>query len=291
MKTHYDVLGLDKQAPATLVRSQYRRLVKHCHPDLNPGNSKATQQFREVQAAYEVLSDPEKRRLYDQSLNPSYTGKTYTYRSADARYRPHNHTTYSRPVSRPHQPRSFYSAYTVELNLAELFKGTRRPLVVGQTFTCKSCRGAGRLEDENSCERCGGYGFVVSYQRVEVLIPPGLHPGMRLRIELDNGQPEHPLLSAPIKTNVAVTLKLSDPSPFEYRDNQLFIKTQVPAQILANGGEWVIPAPEGGEIGFKIAPQTASGTIVNLRKRGLRNGASHRRGNLLCTVVAKEGNV
>ena len=293
-RTFYEVLGVDRQAPAAAIKSQYRRLAKRSHPDLNPNDPQAARQFQEVQAAYEVLSDPERRQAYDtdSGFEPLETGNrrpwqngSRTYRRYDGRPRQRPRAT--RPVSRPSQPRSAYSHYTIELTLQELFRGVRRPLVVGQTFTCGRCRGKGKLESGGVCERCGGYGFVVNYQRVEVLVPPGLQPGMNIRLDITSGQPEHPLLDAPVSNDIAVTICLRETPPFEYRDHQLYATAHVPAHLLSDGGEWTIPAPEGGEITFKIPPATLSGSVLTLRKRGLRNGSSQRRGNLLCTLLAQ----
>ncbi len=286
---HYDVLGVDRQAPATQIKSHYRRLAKRYHPDLNPDNPQAAQRFREIHNAYEVLSDPDKRRNYDQTLTPSagyaYTGPTRTRRRYDGRYR--QPPRYNRPVSRPYQPRSDYSRYTLDLTLQELFKGVRRALVVGQTFTCGRCRGSGKLDSGATCGRCGGYGFVVSYRRMEVNIPPGMQPDMSIRVEVGDGQAEHPLLDAPVLTNISVTIQLCGSDPFEYRDRQLYITTEVPTQLLEEGGAWTIPAPEGGQLTFNIPAHTLSGTQLTIRKRGLRNGSSQRRGNLYCTVLAE----
>ncbi|HEX2911785.1 MAG TPA: DnaJ domain-containing protein [Chloroflexia bacterium] len=294
-RTHYETLGLTQDASLAQVKSQYRRMAKRYHPDLNQGDKKAAQQFLEVQAAYEILVDPEKRRHYDHSIGyykPQEQTSTrqqrrYTY---DYDWRPPRprSRTYNRPVSRPHQPRAAYTHYTVEVSLQELFKGARRSLTIGQTFTCGRCRGTGKYENQLTCERCGGYGFVVSYRVVEVIIPPGLVPDMSIHLAVNDDQPEHPLLDTPVMTNISVTIKLSDSTPYEYRDHQLHTSTRVPADLLEQGGQWTIPAPEGGELTFKIPEETPSGSILTLRKHGLRNGASSRRGNLFCTVLAEE---
>lgn len=70
MQDHYLILDLSSSAPSDEIRSAYRRKAKELHPDRNPGAG-ATAQFQKVQAAYEVLSDPEKRAQYDQTLSSS----------------------------------------------------------------------------------------------------------------------------------------------------------------------------------------------------------------------------
>src|SRR6266849_1053211 len=63
---YYDTLGVPRKAPADDIRKAYRKLARKYHPDLNPGDKAAEDRFKNVQEAYDVLSDPKKRRMYDQ---------------------------------------------------------------------------------------------------------------------------------------------------------------------------------------------------------------------------------
>jgi curved DNA-binding protein len=71
-KDYYKILGVARNASKEDIKRAYRELAKKTHPDRNPGNKKAEEQFKEVNEAYQVLSDPEKRSRYDQ-LGESYT--------------------------------------------------------------------------------------------------------------------------------------------------------------------------------------------------------------------------
>ena len=66
MKDPYEILGIDRAAPVEDIQKAYRKLAKKLHPDLNPGDRQAEADFKEVSQAYGILSDPEKRRRFDQ---------------------------------------------------------------------------------------------------------------------------------------------------------------------------------------------------------------------------------
>ena len=73
-RDYYDILGINKRASSQELKSAYRKLAKKYHPDTNPNDKKAEQLFKEVTEAYNVLSDDEKRKLYDQFGHAAFDG-------------------------------------------------------------------------------------------------------------------------------------------------------------------------------------------------------------------------
>ena len=68
-RDYYEVLGIGKNADQPEIKKAYRKLAKKYHPDSNSGNAQAAEMFKEITEAYNVLSDPEKKKLYDQNLS------------------------------------------------------------------------------------------------------------------------------------------------------------------------------------------------------------------------------
>ena len=73
-RDYYEVLGVSRNADAGTIKKAYRKLAKKYHPDTNPGDKQAEKSFKEVTEAYTILSDPEKKRLYDQFGHSAFDG-------------------------------------------------------------------------------------------------------------------------------------------------------------------------------------------------------------------------
>ena len=77
-RDYYEVLGVEKNADEAALKKAYRQLAKKYHPDTNPGDKEAEAKFKEASEAYAVLSDPEKRRQYDQFGHAAFEGGAYS---------------------------------------------------------------------------------------------------------------------------------------------------------------------------------------------------------------------
>ncbi|MEI6045109.1 MAG: DnaJ domain-containing protein [Chloroflexota bacterium] len=297
MENYYERLKVPVDASDNLIKMQYRRLAKHCHPDLNPDNPQASEEFRKLHLAYTILSDSEKRRAYNESLDLKDPNRTNPNGQHHPRPQPQpwpqgyvRRTGPRRHMYKPDKPRSSFFNYAVDLTIQELFRGARRNLTIGQTHSCPRCRGKGVLGTGEKCFRCGGYTFLVSYEQVELIIPPGILPGTMIRLEIGGSYSPNSLLDALYIDEVLVAIEIRENERFINREQHLYTTIPVPATLLKEGGKWTLAAPEGDELflSLTIPPNTTSGTILNLRRQGLKNGASQRRGNLYCTLVAEK---
>jgi molecular chaperone DnaJ len=166
----YAVLGVDRAAGADTIKKAYRRLARQYHPDVNsePG---AAERFKEVSQAYEVLSDPEKRRIYDLGGDPFSGGGGFAQGAGfsftdimDAFFG--GQQTGGRGP-RPRTRRGQDALVRLDLELAEAAFGVTRELKVDTAVVCSTCHGSGAAEGSRPvvCETCHGRGEVQHVQR------------------------------------------------------------------------------------------------------------------------------
>ena len=163
----YAVLGVSRDATAEEIKRSYRRLARELHPDVNP--DPATQdRFKEVTAAYEVLSDPDKRQMYDLGGDPrsgqggAGFGQGFGFGDImDAFF-----GTQSRGP-RPRMGRGKDALIRLQVTLAEATFGSTREITVDTAVACDECSGAGTAPGSSvvTCTMCQGRGEVQSVQR------------------------------------------------------------------------------------------------------------------------------
>ncbi len=167
----YDLLGVDRDADADALKKAYRRLARQLHPDVNP-DPESQERFKQVSAAYEVLSDPQKRASYDRGGDPfgggfggqgagfSFTDIMDAFFGGGA---PGGQTRGPRPRVRRGQD----ALIRLEIELAEAAFGVSRELKVDTAVRCTLCGGDGAAPGSHPvpCETCHGHGEVAHVQR------------------------------------------------------------------------------------------------------------------------------
>ncbi len=168
----YEILGVSRDAGADEVKKAYRRLARQLHPDVNP--DPATQErFKEVSAAYEVLSDPEKRRMYDLGGDPfgrggAGQGAGFSFTDImDAFFGGQPGGQGGGRGPRPRTRRGQDALVRLEIELAEAAFGVTRELKVDTAVLCTICHGSGAAAGAQpvTCETCHGRGEVQQVQR------------------------------------------------------------------------------------------------------------------------------
>ena len=167
---YYAILGVPRQADAEEIKKAYRRLALKYHPDRNQGNRQAEEKFKEAAEAYEVLNDPEKRRLYDQFGHAGLQGMSFGgFRDFDdvfASFGDIFEDFFSfggRSRRSPHRPqRGADLHYQVDIGFTEAIFGTDTTVEVGKTAVCPECHGNGVKAGSSlqTCSFCHGHGSI-----------------------------------------------------------------------------------------------------------------------------------
>ncbi|GAB4313115.1 MAG: molecular chaperone DnaJ [Candidatus Sumerlaeia bacterium] len=173
-RDYYEVLGVSRSASAQEIKSAFRKKALELHPDRNPGNKEAEEKFKELSEAYEVLSDPEKKRLYDQFGHDGLRG---TWGSGGFSWDDFHHYSDFSDIfgdlfssffgmggrtSRQHPRRGNDLQIVVEITLEEAATGVARRVEFHRQEPCEACGGSGasRGSRPRTCPSCGGSGSI-----------------------------------------------------------------------------------------------------------------------------------
>ncbi len=161
VKDYYKTLNVGKDASQDEIKKAFRKLARKYHPDLNPGDKTAEEKFKEINEAYAVLSDPQKRAEYDsggKTFENFFEGfRDFNFREAFnfGDIFSNIFDTESRVEPRYAQGENILTG--IELTLEEAFTGTTRTLTFTRTVECDACRGSG-AESYQTCDKCKGSG-------------------------------------------------------------------------------------------------------------------------------------
>ena len=177
-RDYYEVLGVSKSASDSELKSAYRKLAKKYHPDMNPGDKEAEAKFKEASEAYSVLSDPDKRRQYDQFGHAAFEGGAgggaggFDFSGMDMSdifgdiFGDFFGGGRSRAQSNgPMKGQNLH--HTIRITFEEACFGTEKELDLPMQDECESCHGTGAKAGTTpeTCSKCGGKGQVVFTQQ------------------------------------------------------------------------------------------------------------------------------
>lgn len=170
MRNLYEILGVSKDAPQGEIKSAYRKLAKTYHPDLNPNNEKAAELFKEINQAYEVLSDETKRRHYDQFGEASFQnggmgngGFNMDFSDIFGDIFDIFGGGYSSRTANPNSPRRGSDLEKqIILTFDEAVFGVEKEVSISRTEECSHCSGSGAEPgtSKTTCDQCHGSGQI-----------------------------------------------------------------------------------------------------------------------------------
>jgi curved DNA-binding protein len=283
-RDYYTVLGVARTATEKDIKTAYRKLARKHHPDVNPGDKKSENLFKEIGEAYSVLSDPEKRRKYDrwghnwekieqaQASGSGRSGTRYAWSptggngGAPSGFNVESddlgglfEQLFGRSAGRTRvrsAPRKGTDLeQPVEISLEEAFNGTQR------TFS---------IRDAESGDT----------RTVEIKIPAGATEGLRVRVA-GKGDPG---IGGATAGDLYLIVSIKAHPLFEREGDELRVKVPTPLYTALLGGEVMVPTPKGSHLALKVPPETPNGQRIRLAGQGMPHLNGSGRGDLFAEI-------
>ena len=270
-KDYYKILGVSRGASEREIKQAYRRLARKYHPDVNPGDKSAEARFKQINEAYEVLSDKEKRQKYDQF------GDQWQYADqfAQAGGQQAPGWDFSRGGTRIHFSQGGFDS---------LFDDLLRGFTTGASGRRVQPRRGRDMEfpvEVTLEEAYHGATRTIGLadgKRLEVKIPPGVKDGSRVRL-VGKGDEGY----GGVKGDLYLVTSVKPHRLFERRGDDLYVGVAVPLVVAMLGGEVQVPTLKG-KLALKIPPETQNGRSFRLKGQGMPHLGNSTRGDLLAKV-------
>lgn len=323
-RDYYEVLGVARTSTEQDVKSAYRKLALKYHPDRNPGDKQAEEQFKEAAEAYSVLGDPEKRARYDRFGMAGVTGGA----AGAPGFNPDIFADFSDILGdffgfgggarRGGPSRGADLRFDLEISFDDSFKGAETTIQIPREehcATCKGtgaaagtsreacpqCRGTGQLRFQQgflvvarTCGQCGGTGQVVRHPCPDCRGTGRVTRDRRVTVKIPAGIAEGQRLrlqgegehgaAGGPAGDLYVVIHVRPHPTFHRENDDLFIEVAVPYPIMAMGGSFKVEGPTG-PFDVDVSAGTASGTLLPFRGKGVPNVSGRGRGALYVRVV------
>ncbi|MCM3659002.1 molecular chaperone DnaJ [Agromyces mediolanus] len=315
MADHYEVLGVSRDATPDEIKKAYRRLARELHPDVNPG-AEASERFKEVTHAYDVLSDPKQRQQYDLGGQGGFGGQAGFGGFGDIFETFFGGGQQSRgPRSR--RERGQDALIRVELGLEEVIFGTHRELEVDTAVVCETCHGSccapgtspvtcdichgtgqiqrtvrsllGNVVTSSPCGSCRGYGTVIATPcvtcqgqgrvRARRTVPVDIPAGVDtgLRLQMP-GSGEAGPAGGP-NGDLYLEMKVKTHEVFSRDGDDLLCTLEVAMTDAVLGTSTTVHALDG-DVELELKPGLQSGEVITIKDRGVTRLRGNGRGDL-----------
>jgi DnaJ-class molecular chaperone len=298
-KDYYKILGVSKEATTDEIKKAFRKLARKYHPDVNPGDKKAEEKFKEINEAYEVLSDSEKRKKYDtlgpnwqEQFGPQFNRRTYTYRTSPMDFDTGSgfsdffEALFGRSTMGGTRTQESFRRRVgdnieqpVEVTLQEAYVGGSRTFNIQSTEVCSACRGTGEVNGR-LCATCGGQGMLTNTKRIQVKIPAGVDTGSKIRVA-GEGQPG---IGGGPRGDLYLVISVKPDPQFERKGDDLYTDIEVDLLTAILGGEVPVPLPDGRRLMLTIPPETQNGRTFRLTGKGMPRLRGEGNGTLFARV-------
>lgn len=295
-KDYYKILGVSKTADDREIKAAYRKLARRWHPDVNPGNPEAEARFKEISEANDVLSDPEKRSVYDRygdqwrqvsqqrerapgGQDPFGQGAPFGFpfgQGGGPDLSSLFESIFAGAGTGPFRRDQHEAAgggdveFAVEISLQEAATGITREISLTLADTCSACRGMGgtrrgRIDIGSSCPQCRGTGHTNRSQKMRLNVPAGVSDGKRIRYSGKGAQGP-----GGRKGDLDLIIRILPDPRFERIERDLYVDVDVPYTVAAMGGDIQVPSLTGTRP-LPLPGGVRSGQLVRVSGQGLPN--------------------
>ena len=325
-RCYYEVLSVERSASDDELKKSFRRLAMKFHPDRCPDDPAAQDKFKEAKEAYEVLSDAQKRALYDQHGHAAFehgmggrgggfhgdVGDIFGDIFSDI-------FGMGGGGGRGRARRGSDLRYLLELDLEEAVFGVDKQIEVptlvacgrckgsgsadGRTTTCSTCKGHGRVRMQNgifsiqqACPHCGGSGKTVANPCKECRGEGRVHDERTLSVKIPAGVDNGDRIrltgqgeagpAGTVPGDLYVEVRVREHAIFQRDGDDLHCEIPLRFGQAALGAELKVPTLEG-EAEIRIPAETQTGKVFRLRGKGVKSVRSGRTGDLICTAVVE----
>jgi len=252
---YYKILGVDKTASDNDIKKAYRKLARKYHPDLNPNDKEANKKFQQINEANEVLSDPEKRKKYDQY------GKDWKHAGQFEQAR----------QSQQHPGDQWGQTFTgnfEEGDFSDFFEslfggGGKRSRSRQTKFRGQDIQAELQL-NLTDAYKTHQQTFTVNGKNIRITIPAGVENGQTIKIA-GHGEPG---INGGPNGDLYITFKILNNTKFRRDGNDLYTAADIDLYTALLGGEVTIDTVDGKKIKLKVNPETQNGTKVRVKGKG-----------------------
>jgi molecular chaperone DnaJ len=323
-RDYYEVLGIARGASAEEIRKSFRALALKYHPDRNSGDEEAAVLFKEAAEAHEVLSDPQKRELYDRYGHAGLSGVRMPDFNRDSIFEAFGDIfgdLFGSGGGRRRGPQAGSDlGMAVEIDLLQAYRGVKKSVSFQRHESCPDCAGSGArrgttpavcklchgkgvttvrqgfLSIRQTCPGCGGYGQVITdpcatcrgrgrvavKRTLDVDIPAGAFPGLRLMLR---GEGEAGEQGAP-RGDLICEISVKEHSLFRREGEHLICQVPVTFSQAALGSDIDVPTLDG-PLEHNLKAGTQSGDVIRISGRGMPSVRTGRRGDLHVIVLVE----
>jgi DnaJ-class molecular chaperone len=269
MKEYYKLLGVTESATQDEIKKTYKKLARKYHPDLNPNNKEAEDKFKKISEAYSTLSDPQKRKSYDEGgfdFNQSGQQNPYAQnRGAGGRERPYYYQSQDGGSSR------YKDMFEDMFGGAGGFSSGSQGYASAQNIKMKGQDALYNMSVEFKDAVLGAEKQITlpDGQALSVKIPPGIKSGQKLRFK----EKGHEGYGGAPRGDMFIEVLVHDSPEYLRKGDDLEVEVSVPVYVAVLGGHIKVPSVDGF-VDVNVPPAVSSGSKLRIQGKGIRKSSN-----------------